>query len=438
MSGRALHLRPGTGGWAAGQLPGAALLFALLGGCGEEGPVRLGEVVTVVASGASNPTVAAGEDGVFYVAWVGAGGGEADVWLARSEDGVVFSAPVRVNDVAGDAAPHEQAPAQVAVGPGGEVYVVWQNNTVAEGRRFPYSDLRFARSEDGGRTFSPAVTVNDDAAGPPSSHTFQSLAVARDGTVLVAWIDGRARTAAELALESEGGALEPGGMHHGSGGPVLPGSQIRLARSEDGGRTFQASVVLADVACPCCRTAIAIGPDGVVNVAWRDVAEGEVRDVVVARSEDGGRSFGPASVVHADGWHIEGCPHAGPALAYDAAGQLHIGWYTGAESGPGLYHAVSEDGGGTFGAPNAVLTGDWVPVSLVSLAADTDGRVWAAWDDRRTEPLMTRIARLDVGGPGAVVATVPGKAPSLAAGSGVIAGVIDGETVRMVGVGRSR
>jgi hypothetical protein len=52
--------------------------------------------------------------------------------------------------------------------------------------------------------------------------------------------------------------------------------------------------------------------------------------------------------------------------------------------------------------------------------------------------LTTRIARLEVDGPGEVVMTMPGKAPSLAAGSSVIAGVIDGGTVRIAGAGRSR
>jgi hypothetical protein len=50
--------------------------------------------------------------------------------------------PVRVNDIEGDAAPHLQAPAQVAAGPGGAVYVAWTNATLIEGRRFPASDLR--------------------------------------------------------------------------------------------------------------------------------------------------------------------------------------------------------------------------------------------------------------------------------------------------------
>src|SRR5690606_24771879 len=162
----------------------AAAALPLLAGCGRAGPA-LGPPLTLADAGASNPTVAVDpRTGTAYVAWVGVQSGNADVYLARIERGEA-GAPVRVNDIPGDAAPHEQAPAQVAVAPNGDVLVLWQNNTPVEGRRFPASDLRLARSTDGGRTFEPAVTVNDDAGGLPSSHTFHDIAVAPDGTVYV-------------------------------------------------------------------------------------------------------------------------------------------------------------------------------------------------------------------------------------------------------------
>src|SRR5690606_29455167 len=127
-----------------------------------------------------------------YVAWVGEGEYGFDVFVASAPAGEgTFGPPVRVNDLPGDAAPHEQAPAQVATGPGGEIYVLWQNNTVVEGRRFPASDLRFAASSNGGHTFTSTRTVNDDAGGLPSSHTFHDMVVAPDGTIVVSWIDSR-------------------------------------------------------------------------------------------------------------------------------------------------------------------------------------------------------------------------------------------------------
>src|SRR5690606_27884878 len=101
-----------------------------------------------------------------FAAWIETVDGESNVYIAEV-NAAARGDRVRVNDIRGDAAPHDQAPPQVAVGPDGVIYVVWQNNTVIPGRRFPASNLRLARSLDGGRTFEPAIFVNDDALGTP-------------------------------------------------------------------------------------------------------------------------------------------------------------------------------------------------------------------------------------------------------------------------------
>src|SRR5690606_3442097 len=164
-------------GWRRGALLGVVVGLAPLVGCGAEQGAEedTPAVLTLAADSASNPTVAYdARVGRGYVAWVGLDAGRDAVFVAPITSAANDDAPtpVRANDIPGDAAPHLQAPAQVAVGPEGNVYVLWQNNTPVEGRRFPASDLRLAVSEDGGRTFRAAITVNDDAGGPPSSHTF--------------------------------------------------------------------------------------------------------------------------------------------------------------------------------------------------------------------------------------------------------------------------
>mgnify|MGYP001183608480 CR=1 FL=1 len=380
-----------------------------------------GPALTLAEEGGTNPTVAVDPvAGGVVLAWVGESDGRADVYFARIPAGGEAGSPVRVNDVPGDAAPHEQAPAQGGGGPEGNIYVVWQNNTPIEGRRFPASDLRFARSTDGGRTFEPAITVNDDAGGLPASHTFHDLAVAADGTIYISWIDSRERA----RMEAEA---------NGSAGDGLPGPEIRIARSDDGGRSFGPSVVVDRDSCPCCRTALAVGPDGAVYVAWRKVHEGNVRDIVVARSEDGGRTFGPPVRVHADDWVLDGCPHAGPSIDVDAAGRLHVAWYTGREGRQGVYYAVSEDGGRSFGPPVALVEGEWVPISLVRLAVDPRGGVWFAWDDRRGETRTVQLAYAAEGGrPRPVDAVpVPGGAPVVAVqGNTRVVAWLDGESIR--------
>jgi hypothetical protein len=429
--------------------------------------VAVEPAVVLTRSALGNPTVAYdGRRGAALVAWIGGRHGRPDVYLATElPDGT--GEAVRVNDVPGDAAPHEQAPAQVAVGPDGSVYVAWQSTREVPGRRYPASDLRFARSTDGGKTFSRAITVNDDAGGRPSSHTFHDVAVAPDGTIYVSWLDSRVRdsaaasrppstpsAAAPSAADAQGrtmehdghGAMEAHGMEghaisghagHGMDDPTLPASEIRIARSTDGGKSFEASRVVDAGVCPCCRTSLAVGPDGSVYVAWRKVFPGNVRDVVVARRRPRDTAFSAPVRVHADGWVYPGCPHAGPSLAVDGRGRLHVAWYTGREGRQGLWHAVSADGGRTFGQPDAVLTGGWVPPAQVRLTSAGDG-VWMAWDDRREKtPKLSLGLAAGAEEVKRVADGESGKAPALGSGSGpmnqpvAVAAWLDGTSIRV-------
>lgn len=423
--------------------PAAVLGLAALAACSAAPGGTAGPAATLAERGAGRPTVAADpRTGAAYVAWVADSAGVPGVYLARVAADGAAGAPVRVNDVAGDASAHDQAPPQVAVGPRGEVYVAWQKSTPVRGRAFAASDLRFARSGDGGRTFAPAVTVNDDAGGLPSSHTFHDLAVAGDGTVYVSWIDSRERDRARAERAAAGtvtpaatGAKGHGG--HTAGEAGLPGPEIRVARSSDGGRSFGPGRVVDGGVCPCCRTSLAVGPDGAVYVAWRKVFPGEVRDVVVARQAPGASGFSAPRRVHADGWVFPGCPHAGPSVAVGGDGRVHVAWYTGREGRQGLWYAAAEGETLRFGAPAALLTGEWVPPSQARVSAGRDG-VWIAWEDRRGEEAMPVLGRVD--GPGAPRlvegAGARGRLPDLSGeGSARVLAWEDGGAVRVRRVG---
>lgn len=308
---------------------GLALMFlclcGLVSGCGKTSDAAKSNILTVAAN-ASNPTIALDEkSAMIYVAYVGKSGEERNVYLARLKSGEEkFSVPVQVNDVAGDAATHSEAPAQVVTGPEGNIYVLWHKDTFQEGRRFPTSNLRFARSVDGGRSFTPAIFVNDDYAGEPASHGFHSIAVAPDGTIYVAWLDGRDK------------AIAPA---------------VMVARSTNGGESFAPGVVVAHKICPCCRTALTVDAQGTLYLVFRNVYPENLRDMAIARSHDRGQTFSTPTRIHEDGWVIDGCPHNGPAIDTDADGNVHLAWYTGKEEGYGVYYAVSSDQGDSFTPP---------------------------------------------------------------------------------------
>lgn len=325
----------------------AALAAVLVAACGEPVPeFAAADIVSASTGVGAAPMFAVAGDGREAIAWVSAPGGGSDGMLHVQVGGRVSN----LRDSLGPIEPHGEAPPKLAWAKDGSLHALWVVGKVVPGRRFPVSALRHARSVDGGQTWSAPVTVTDDTL-VFGSHNFHALHTATDGGVIAAWLDGRdGQSAAFLARSDDGGATW--------------GKNIRISMGE---------------ACPCCRTAIASAADGSVWVAWRTVLEGNVRDIVVARSRDGGRSFGEAKRVHSDGWVFPGCPHAGPSLVADAQGRVHIAWWTGKEGRAAAWYARADDGE-NFGPPTALSAlGTPRPVHVqLDVRGDT---VLAAWDD---------------------------------------------------------
>jgi hypothetical protein len=118
-----------------------------------------------------------------------------------------------------------------------------------------------------------------------------------------------------------------------------------VARVAENGTRVEGVRKVGDDTCVCCREDTAAGTGGTVALAWRRVFAGDVRDMVLALSRDGGRTFGDATLVSADNWNINACPHRGGAVGLDARGRVYMSWYTeGTDIRPDLRFAVSPDG----------------------------------------------------------------------------------------------
>ena len=225
------------------------------------------------------------------------------IFVSRSTDaGKTFSDAIPVNRQPELISADGEARPQIAT-VGERVYVSW---TQALPQPFA-GHVRFAVSEDGGRSFSDPVTVNDDSR--PITHRFNAMLADASGVTL-AWIDKR----------------------DGTGNADYRGAAIYTARSTDGGRSFEANRKQADHSCECCRIGIAADRDGTPVVFWRQVFAKNVRDFALARLDE------PLRRVSEDGWEIDACPHHGGALAIDSEGSRHIAWFTGAEKSPGLHY----------------------------------------------------------------------------------------------------
>ena len=310
--------------WTWGMAMGAAaVLLAATDPARVNAPVFEGAPRELVA-GRSPKFLARGAQGLQMLSVRPADGGKGqDLYYAASSDaGDTFADAIRVNDTAGEVTDHgENSPVLASSPDGGSLYAVW---AARDARTAMGSNIKFARSAGMRPAFSPAVTVNDD--GLPVSHSFQTMAVGPDGTIYVAWLDGR---------DNPG----HGGMHAAT-------AAVYLARSVNQGRSFEKNVKVAENICPCCRPSIAFA-DGKVVVGWRWVEPGDVRDIFLATSSDKGQTWTKPTMVGRDGWKINGCPHVGPALA-SLGGKLYATWFSEGSGDPAIYLSASGDAGQTF------------------------------------------------------------------------------------------
>jgi hypothetical protein len=229
------------------------------------------------------------------------------------DEGRTWSAPVNVNARSESIESDGDSRPRIAIGPQGDVYVTWTKPLSK-----PYTgEIRFARSQDGGKSFSPPRAVHADRQ--EITHRFDSLALSAEGKIFVAWVDKRDQVAA-------------GGKE-----ADYRGAAIYYAVSDDRGTTFRGDFKVADNSCECCRIALLPQRDGSMTALWRHVFAPDIRDHALATLHPDGRVAGFRRATF-DDWHIAACPHHGPSLAADGSGQLHAVWFSGAASNPGAFY----------------------------------------------------------------------------------------------------
>jgi hypothetical protein len=299
-----------------------------------------------------------------------------DLFFQSSSDlGDTFEGRQRINHVPGEVSDHgENSPLLLSSPDEALLYAVWN----ARDPKDPSgSHVRFSRSAVMRPQWSPAITVNDDLQAV--SHGFQTAAVAPDGTIYVAWLDGRNRAANESKNQ------EHGGDDAFTGGT----SDLYIARSTDQGKTFQKNVLVAGHICPCCRPSIAFTRNRVL-IAWRQVAPGDIRDIYTAASSDAGLTWGKPRRVDRDDWKIKGCPHVGPAMA-TLGDRLYVSWFSEGGGKPAVYSAFTTNGGESFSPKQPISTGTTDPTHPQMAASEDriaivfqarDGAVESGWGKR--------------------------------------------------------
>jgi hypothetical protein len=258
--------------------------------------------------------------------------------FARSTDqGKTWSTPMTISSTGQG---NDFLGAQLAVGPHGEVYAVYQVST----HKFTQAQFFLAKSTDGGQTFTSPIAItpvfNDlTFASTYAKGTYPSLAVSPvDGTVFVTYAD------------------QPDGMS----------SQIEFIRSTDGGVTFSSPVVINDsLAGQHFMQTLTVDGNGVLHASWFDgrnsPTDSSKYDVYATYSLDDGTTFSPNARVT-------------PSLL-DSGGAQVIGDYAGIAAAGGFAHPVWVSGGVHF----PPFSGDGVlQTATLQIPAATDAPLRAA------------------------------------------------------------
>jgi hypothetical protein len=295
-------------------------------------------------------------------------GGKADVFVAVSRDaGATFGPPVRVNATEGEPRLGGELPPRVVILPpraGQDAEVV-----VAYGAKNAATEIKVARSRDGGRTFLPAESVS--APGAAGDRGWHAMTLDAAGRAHVMWLDHRGLAArkAESHAHREAAAMDGAAMAQLSGLYYWPGAGAERE--------------LAKGVCFCCKVAMTAAPGGAIFAAWRHVYPGNIRDIAFTVSRDGGRTFTAPARASADQWQLAGCPDDGPAVTTDAQGTLHLVWPTviGGDQPEGAIFYASSGDGTTFSPRQRVPTLGAPRPMHPQIAVTGSGALMVAWDE---------------------------------------------------------
>ncbi len=331
---------------------------------------------------AGSPDIAIGADGAINVIWVDRGeakpvaeaprpagpqaGGHShktynNLYFARSADGGrTFSQPLRINTKDGELWGFATSRPRIAAGKSGVIHIFYHANRHDASATRQAVDARYSRSTDGGKTFSAPRTLNSESGGLDDGELSEAHCFGGMGVAPNGDVHTFWVDTRHMTSEKENGA-------------------IYTAISRNEGKTFESERMLfRATACPCCQLNVAFTPKGDVILSSRNVTPDGARDSSIAVSKDGGKTYSAFVATTPNKWIINACPLKPAMLATDKDGRIFAAWFSGAEKPAGSFIAVSEDGGKSFSTPIPLHPGG--SPDRPQIAVSGDGAVTVAWD----------------------------------------------------------
>ncbi len=270
-----------------------------------------------------------------------------------------------------------------------EVYILWQEIIFSGGTHG--GEIFFARSADGGKTFSDPLNLSNSVAGDGKGRLTKGI-----------WFNG----SLDLARSAEGTLYAAWTEYEGA---------LRFSRSTDRGGSFSAPALIAGGPgeSPARGPSLAVGPGGQIHLAWT-VGEEPAADIHYAVSSDQGRTFGrPRTIIKSSGYSDA------PKIAVDGRGTIHLAYAEGPLGPLQRYHiryTRSKEGDGTFREPTEISDAHskvFESVGFPYLDLDRQGNLYVLWELFPDDELLPKGLGLtfsgDSGKSFASPAVVPGS-----------------------------
>jgi len=217
---------------------------------------------------------------------------------------------------------HAESMAKVGIKKDGTIIAVYRKKSVNDRSRFG-GHLYYVSSNDAGKTWRTETKLVKDSTS--TSQSFYDIADLPNRELGLIWLDSRSKRR---------------------------GKTLYYAETNNTNK-FNKQTPVAFSTCECCRTEIYVDNRGIIHLAYRNLIEPdedgfdgygktEIRDMYYLQSKDTGRHFTKPLPISRDNWHIYGCPHTGPSLAYNGK-QLGAIWFTGAHQQSGLFFTTQTD-----------------------------------------------------------------------------------------------